>query len=68
MKELLPKLDAPMDLQHFFLNNYMDAHNIQEYYYALNTFSGFVAEDIKLEVADRAKTADLFTVFQINRK
>ncbi len=51
-----------------FLNKFMDAQNIQKDYYALDTFSGFVAEDIECEVADRGKTADLFTGFQLNRK
>lgn len=51
-----------------FLNKYMDAQNIQKDYYALDAFSGFVAEDIELEVVDRGKTADKFTGFQANTK
>ncbi len=51
-----------------FLNKYMDAKNIQKNYYALDTFSGFVADDVKFEVEKRGKTSDLFTGFQINKK
>lgn len=51
-----------------FLNKFMDAQNIQKKYYALDTFSGFVAEDIELEVVGRGKTAELFTGFQVNKK
>ncbi|MCI0400703.1 MAG: TylF/MycF family methyltransferase [Gammaproteobacteria bacterium] len=54
-----------------FLNKYMDAQNIQKNYYALDTFSGFVAEDTEREVIDRGKTAGLFTRdsgFEVNKK
>jgi len=51
-----------------FLNKYMDARNIEKVYYAVDTFSGFVAEDIRLEVSNRGKNADLFTGFQVNKK
>jgi O-methyltransferase len=52
-----------------FLNKFMDAQNIQKTYYALDTFCGFVADDIALEVVDRGKTAGLFTAaFQVNKK
>jgi SAM-dependent methyltransferase len=51
-----------------FLNKYMDAQKIQKNYYALDTFSGFIAEDIELEVLDRGKTADLYTIFKNNKK
>jgi O-methyltransferase len=51
-----------------FLNKYLDAQNIQKNYYAIDTFSGFVAGDIELEVAERDKTADMFTEFQVNKK
>jgi len=51
-----------------FLNKYMDAQNIQKDYYAIDTFSGFVPEDIAVEVADRGKTEDLFTGFEFNKK
>ena len=46
----------------------MDAQNIQKTYYALDTFSGFVAEDIETEVTKRGKTADMFTGFRSNKK
>lgn len=51
-----------------FLNKFIDAQNIHKDYYAFDTFSGFVAEDIELEVVDRGKSADLFTGFQANKK
>ncbi len=51
-----------------FLNKYMNAQNIQKEYYALDTFSGFVAEDIQFEVNDRSKTAGLFSGFRVNKK
>lgn len=38
-----------------FLNKYMDAQDIQKTYYALDTFSGFVAKDLEFEV-ERGKT------------
>lgn len=51
-----------------FLNKYMDAQNIEKAYYAIDTFSGFVSEDIEFEVANRGKTKKLFTGFQVNKK
>jgi SAM-dependent methyltransferase len=51
-----------------FLNKYMDAQNIEKDYIAIDTFSGFVYEDIEFEVDNRGKTKDLFTFFQINKK
>jgi O-methyltransferase len=51
-----------------FLNKYMDAQQIEKKYYALDTFSGFVAEDIAVEVADRGKAANLFSAFQANSR
>jgi len=46
----------------------MDARNIEKVYYAVDTFSGFVAEDIRFEVSNRGKNGDLFTGFQVNKK
>lgn len=46
----------------------MDAQNIRKSYFAIDTFSGFVADDIRFEVADRGKTKDLITGFQANKK
>jgi predicted O-methyltransferase YrrM len=51
-----------------FLNKYMDAQNIRKVYYAMDTFSGFVADDIEIEVTKRGKTKNLFTGFQANKK
>ena len=51
-----------------FLNKYMDAQNIRKSYFAIDTFSGFVADDIRFEVADRGKTKDQITGFQANKK
>jgi O-methyltransferase len=51
-----------------FLNKYMDAQNIQKDYYAIDTFSGFVPEDIEFEVANRGKTKGLFTGWKGNKK
>jgi predicted O-methyltransferase YrrM len=46
----------------------MDAQDIQKHYYAIDTFSGFVAEDIRIEVADRGKTAGMLAEFEVNKK
>ena len=46
----------------------MDAQNIPKDYYALDTFSGFVPEDVEFEVLERGKTANLLTAFQANKK
>jgi SAM-dependent methyltransferase len=51
-----------------FLKKYMDARKITKDYYAIDTFSGFVSEDIDFEVANRAKARKLFTGFQVNKK
>ncbi len=51
-----------------FLNNYMDAQNIEKKYYAIDSFFGFVASDIEYEVANRGKTKNLFTAFRMNKK
>ena len=37
-------------------------------YHALDTFSGFVAEDIDYEIANRGKASGLFTGFRVNKK
>ena len=46
----------------------MDAQNIQKTYYAIDTFVGFIAEDVAFEVSNRGKTKDLFTGFHANKK
>jgi predicted O-methyltransferase YrrM len=51
-----------------FLNKYMDAQNIDKRYICVDTFSGFVAEDINYEVTKRGKRADQLTTFQVNKK
>jgi len=51
-----------------FLNMYMTAQGIEKAYYAIDTFSGFVPDDIKFEVAHRGKTRGLFAGFQANKK
>jgi O-methyltransferase len=51
-----------------FLNKFMDAEGIDKPYYALDTFSGFVAADVQHEVASRGKSASSFTGFTVNKK
>lgn len=51
-----------------FLNRLMDVQGIEKTYYAMDTFSGFVAKDIDVEVTDRGKKPDFFTGFQTNKK
>ncbi len=51
-----------------FLNKYMNAQNIDKKYFALDTFSGFVEEDIQFEVDNRKKDKKLFKHFRINKK
>ena len=46
----------------------MDACDVTKTYYAVDTFSGFVAEDIQHEVLNRSKKADLYTGFRGNNK
>ena len=52
-----------------FLNKYIDAQNIEKKYYALDTFKGFVVEDIAVEVGERSKSLGQFTAaFTENKK
>lgn len=51
-----------------FLNKYLDAQQIQKTYYALDTFSGFVDQDIAIEVSRRGKSADMFIGFRSNKQ
>lgn len=52
-----------------FLNKYMDAQRILKDYYAIDTFSGFVPDDIEFEIANRSKTEDLYRGrFTANKK
>jgi SAM-dependent methyltransferase len=51
-----------------FLNKYLDDRNIEKHYFAIDTFSGFVADDIRFEVTNRGKTEDLYNGFRVNKK
>jgi O-methyltransferase len=52
-----------------FLNKYMDAQGISKPYYAIDTFSGFVTEDVQYEIANRSKTTDMYSGrFTANKK
>ena len=53
-----------------FLNKHMDASGIEKPYIAVDTFSGFVAEDIDHEVNKRAKRrgSAYFSAFRLNDK
>jgi len=51
-----------------FLNKYMDAQGIEKEYLAVDTFSGFVEEDIGHEVTRRGKQAWFFTGFRTNKQ
>jgi len=51
-----------------FLNNYMDAQEIDKTYYAIDTFSGFVAKDVEFERAHRGKKRERYSSFQVNKK
>jgi len=51
-----------------FINKYMDAQKIEKKYYAVDTFSGFVPEDVAYEVSKRQKEVSLYTGFQVNMK
>lgn len=51
-----------------FLNNYMDARGIEKPYYAVDTFAGFVADDVDYEVTHRGKNRAALAVFQLNKK
>lgn len=51
-----------------FLKKYMVTQNIDKNYFAIDTFSGFVDEDIEFETTERGKDNSLFTGFQVNKK
>jgi O-methyltransferase len=50
-----------------FLNKYMDAAKIDKKYYAIDTFSGFVDQDITYEVSNRQKNPLLYTGFKTSK-
>ncbi|WP_170207645.1 TylF/MycF/NovP-related O-methyltransferase [Luteibacter pinisoli] len=50
-----------------FFNRYLDGIRfMRKKYFAIDTFAGFVAEDIQYEVARRHKTAEMYDAFQDN--
>ncbi len=51
-----------------FLKKYMDSRGIRKDYYAVDTFSGFVAADVEFEIERRGKTKEMFAAFQRNKK
>jgi O-methyltransferase len=51
-----------------FLNKYMGARGIAKEYVAIDTFSGFVPEDVEYEVKERGKRFRDYTAFGVNRK
>ena len=51
-----------------FINKFMDARHIEKPYLSIDTFSGFVEEDIDFEVRNRGKTKKLYSGFQVNSK
>jgi O-methyltransferase len=51
-----------------FLNKYMEARGIQKNYYCIDTFAGFVAEDISHEVSNRGKEKRFYEIFGVNKK
>lgn len=52
-----------------FLNKYMDAQGIEKPYHAVDTFAGFVTDDVAFEVANRRKTKTMYAGrFEANKK
>jgi O-methyltransferase len=52
-----------------FINKYMDARGIDKKYYAIDTFSGFLPEDIEFEVSKRQKKSSFYSnIFRRNMK
>jgi SAM-dependent methyltransferase len=51
-----------------FLRKFMDENGIVKDYYALDTFSGFVAEHVDYEVDRRSKDPDIKRVFVTNKQ
>jgi len=51
-----------------FLNKYMDAEGIEKPYYAIDTFSGFVSDDVEFEVNHRRKKRGWYSGFAVNKK
>lgn len=51
-----------------FLNKFMDAERIDKEYVAIDTFAGFVQEDVRHEVEQRGKRASFFSGFRTNSR
>jgi O-methyltransferase len=64
----LLEIGCAAGLTTIFLNKYMDHQGIEKKYYTVDTFSGFVSEDIEFEVANRGKKHRLYTHYQVNSK
>jgi O-methyltransferase len=64
----LAEVGCANGLTTIFLNKYMTCQNIEKVYYTIDTFSGFVADDVRYEVTNRGKTEKLFKRFQVNKK
>lgn len=51
-----------------FINKYMDTEKIDKKYYAIDTFSGFVPQDIEYEMSKRQKDPSMYTGFKTSKK
>ena len=51
-----------------FLNKFMEAEGIEKPYFALDTFSGFVEEDVRYEAEQRGKPARAYDIFRTNSR
>lgn len=51
-----------------FLNSFMTAEGIEKDYVAVDTFAGFVVEDVRLEIEQRGKRPAFFDAFRTNSK
>ena len=54
-----------------FLNKFMSSQSIEKKYYAVDTFSGFVEEDVEYEIENRDKcdkNKKLYKQFRVNKK
>ena len=51
-----------------FLNKYMQAQGIEKPYICVDTFSGFISDDIQYEVSQRGKKKSYYGGFRLNKK
>lgn len=51
-----------------FLNKFMDDLGMEKRYFAVDTFAGFIREDVDYEVSKRNKDAAHYSAFQVNKK